>query len=473
MQTEGPEQAGPSGPSGPSGRSGRAGRAAGRAGRAAGRVTGQAGHAGGRLAGRTFHGARRLTHAHGAGESGMSRLLEMHAFSTAGDAAAAVALAGTLFFQVPTGEARGQVAQFLGLTMLPFALMAPLIGPFLDRYRRGRRWAIGSTVALRAICCLLLAGAVADQSAGLFIGALGVLVASKAYGVTKASAVPRVLPSGFTLVKANSRLGLTGTAAAAISAPIAIGLSLVGPAWVLRYAFALFVTATVLAILLPAHVDSSAGEEQVDISDLRGGRAARGAGITPLVVAALRCNAGLRFLSGFLVMYMAFVLRDRPFDGWEDRTTLLLALVVGAAGLGNTIGTGLAAVLRTRQPELTVVVVLLADVTMLVVAASMYTLPTAVTLGLTAGICQALGKLSLDALIQRDVPEAVRTSVFARSETLLQLSWVIGGFLGIGLPLSPTRLSLGIAAVLLLAWTVFVLRSLLRLRRHPAPPRAT
>ncbi|MDQ3592605.1 MAG: MFS transporter, partial [Actinomycetota bacterium] len=206
----------------------------------------------------------------------------------------------------------------------------------------------------------------------------------------------------------------------------------------------------------------------VDITDLRGGRAARGAGITALVVAALRCNAGLRFLSGFLVMYMAFVLRDRPFDGWEDRVTLLLGLVVGAAGLGNTVGTGLAAVLKTKQPELTVITVLVADVVMVVVTAMTYSLPTAVGLGLTVGICQALGKLSLDALIQRDVPEAVRTSVFARSETLLQLAWVLGGFLGIALPLSPTWLSLGIVAGLLLAWTVFVVRSVVRLRRRPA-----
>ena len=46
-----------------------------------------------------------------------------------------------------------------------------------------------------------------------------------------------------------------------------------------------------------------------------------------------------------------------------------------------------------------------------------------------------MGKLSLDALIQRDVPERHRTSAFARSETLLQLSWVIGGFIGIAIPL--------------------------------------
>ena len=104
--------------------------------------------------------ARRASEAEGAGESGLSRLIQMHVFNTAGDAAVAISLAGSLFFQVPSGEARDQVALFLALTMLPFAVVAPLIGPFLDRFAHGRRWAIGATMALRAFLCWVLAGAV-------------------------------------------------------------------------------------------------------------------------------------------------------------------------------------------------------------------------------------------------------------------------------------------------------------------------
>lgn len=421
-------------------------------------MTGRAARASGRFAARSVRGARRLTHAEGAGESGLARLLEMHAFNTAGDAAVAVALAGTLFFQVPTGEARGQVALFLALTMLPFAIVAPLIGPFLDRFRRGRRWAIGVTMAMRAFCCLALASAVTSDSAWLFPAALGVLVSSKAYGVTRASAVPRVLPSGFTLVKANSRISLTGTAAAAVSAPIAGGAATFGAEWALRYAFVLFVVATVLAILLPSAVDSAHGEEQVAMSAMGGRKQGMRVGITSVVVSALRCNAGLRFLSGFLTMFMAFLLRQHPFAGWEDRATLLLGLVIGAAGVGNLIGTTAGALLRSRRPEVVVLVVLMVDAAITAVTALFYGLLTAVALGLTVGVCQSLGKLSLDALIQRDVPESVRTSVFARSETLLQLSWVVGGFLGILLPLSPPQLGLGITAALLTVWAVVVVR---------------
>jgi MFS family permease len=420
-----------------------------RAGAATGRGLRSAGAATGRAARYVFRQTRRATEAEGAGASGLSRLIELHAFNAAGDAAVAISLAGTLFFQVPTDQARNQVALFLVLTMLPFAVVAPLVGPMLDRFSHGRRWAIGATMATRAFLCWLLASAIHGDSLALFPEALGVLVASKAYGVTRAAAVPRVVPADLGLVKANSRISLAGITGAAVSAPLALLASLAGQDWTLRYAFLVFVVATILSILLPAKVDESAGEERVA---LRGAARAR---VPSLVVRALRCNSGLRLLSGFLTLYMAFLLRDQPFAGWEDRKALLLGLVVGAAGLGNTVGIGLGSVLRNLRAEVVVVVVLVADVVVAVLTAVFYGLPTVVLLALTAGVCQALGKLSLDSLIQKNVSEQTRSSVFARSETLLQLSWVVGGFLGIALPLVP-RLGLGVAAAALLAVTVWV-----------------
>lgn len=425
----------------------------------------------GRAASGAFRVARRASSASGAGETGLYRLIELHAFNAAGDAALAISLAGTLFFQVPSDQARGQIALFLGITMLPFAVMAPLIGPFLDRFRRGRRWAIGATMALRALGCWSLAGAVASESAWMFPAALACLIASKAYGVTRASAVPRVIPDGLTLVKANSRISLAGIAGAAISAPIAGLTSWIGPDWSLRYATLVFIAGTVLAILLPARVDSSTGEEQVGIRDMtESGHGARRFGVTPVVVTALRCNAGLRVLSGFLTMFMAFLLRNEPIQGWEDRKTLLLALVIGSAGVGSTLGTFTGSTLRARKPEGIVLITLVVDAVAAVYAALFFGLIPAMVLGLVAGMSQSLGKLSLDALIQREVPEAVRTSVFARSETLLQLSWVIGGFVGVFMPLV-AKLGLFIVAALLIGWLVFVLRGLVVANRSAARAR--
>ena len=403
-----------------------------------------------------FLGARRFTSSGGAKESGLSRLLELHAFNTAGDAAVAVSLAGTLFFTVPTEQASSQVALFLVLTMLPFAVVAPLIGPFLDRFRRGRRWAIGTTLAVRAFCCWVLAGAVVDESPTFYLAALGVLISSKAYGVTRAAAVPRLLPAEFTLVKANSRISLTGTAAAAISAPLAVGAAAIGAPWALRYAAVLFVIGTILAILLPERVDSSAGEEQVDL----GNRHGHGVGVSRDVVNALRSNAGLRLLTGFLTIFMAFILREPPDSmGWGGNATVLMVLVIGSAGVGNTLGIVIGSWAKSRRPERVVLAVLVLDVVVLVISAAYFKWPLAAALGLTVGLCQSLGKLSLDAIIQRDVGEEVRTSMFARSETLLQLSWVIGGLIGIGLFTLDVSAPLGmvVTAVILLGWLTFVM----------------
>ena len=409
---------------------------------ATGRGVKRAGSATGRGASYTFRQARRASSAEGAGDTGLYRLIELHAFNAAGDAAVAISLAGTLFF-----------AQ-------PFAVVAPLLGTFLDRFSHGRRWAIGSTMALRAFLCWLMADAVATQSIAMFPTALGVLVSSKAYGVARAATVPRLQPPGLTLVKANSRISLAGVVGAAISAPLAALASTFGSEWSLRYAFVVFAGATILSILLPARADATGDELPVS---LRGNQKFR---VPSTVVFALRCNAGLRMLSGFLTMYMAFLLRQYPLPGWEHRATLLMALVIGAAGLGNTVGIALGSVLRRVTPSITVVVALLADAVAAVVAAAFYGLVAAVALGLTAGVAQAMGKLSLDATVQRDVPERHRTSAFARSETLLQLSWVIGGFIGIAIPPAiPAlkaegplpQLGLGILAGLMVAWTAFVL----------------
>lgn len=447
---------------------GRGLRGAGRGLRAAGRGVGRGVAGATRTTGRasryTVHQARRAARAEGAGESGLSRLIGLHSLNAAGDAAVAISLAGTLFFQVPTGEARGQVALFLALTMLPFAIVAPLIGPFLDRFSHGRRWAIGATMAIRAFLCWVLATAVATDSRWLFPAALGVLVASKAYGVTRAAAVPRLVPPDLTLVKANARVSMAGIVGAALSAPIAILASTAGSEWSLRYGFVVFVVATILAIRLPARVDSSLGEGTLVLMPAPSDREAPESTskrrprtrIPPAVAFALRANCGPRWLSGFLTMFMAFLLRDNPIGDWQPE--VLLGLVIGAAGVGNTLGITLGSLLKRIDPALTVALALVADAVVVLVAALFYGLLPLIALGLTAGLAQSLAKLSLDSTIQRDVPERIQASAFARSDTTLQLAWVVGGFVGIAIPLLP-RLGLGVACVTLTAWAFFVLVS--------------
>ncbi|WP_199790753.1 MFS transporter [Streptomyces sp. PsTaAH-124] len=427
----------------------------------------------------TARGIRRVTHAHGAGESGLGKLIELHAVNGAGDVMITVALASTVFFSVPTDEARGRVALYLAITMAPFTVLAPVIGPLLDRLPHGRRAAMAAAMLARALLALIIAGAAAGGGLELYPAALGVLVASKAYGVVRSAVVPRLLPPSFSLVKANSRVTLGGLLATGAAAPIGAGLHLVGSGWPLYGAFVIFVAGTFLSFSLPRKVDSAKGEHRALLaadapSRPRGPRrkpprrpGLRGVGTA--VTHALAANAALRCLSGFLIFFLAFLLREHPLAG--QNAAVSLGIVGVAAGAGNALGTAVGAWLRSRAPEVIVVTVVAIVLGVAVLAAVLFSAVLVACLAAFAGFGQALGKLSLDALIQRDVPEAVRTSAFARSETLLQMAWVLGGAIGIVLPLNGVLgLSVG-AAIVACGWLPTARGLLASARRGGAPDR--
>jgi len=745
---------------------------------------------------------RRATSAQGAGETGLAHLIELHAVNSAGDMLITVALASTIFFSVPTGQARDRVALYLAITMAPFVLLAPVIGPLLDRLPSGRRAAMAVSMLVRAMLAWTMAGSIRGGSLELYPEALCVLVASKAYGVVRSVVVPRLRPPGITLVKANSRVTLAGLIATGLATALGGLLHLIGPDWPLRGAFLVFIAGALLAFSLPHAVDSARGEHRALLAegpppaprpaggdpgpagapsaggadpagaapaaggsadavpratdptassaagregptraggaptnggstgvraagaapadadpsgaaargaDPGGGRpeaaaqdrqpsgparpvgaacdarrpgavhagwdgtpapdapttgtadttpaeagraahprppgaadavgaarAARGAGVRgtshtdrnsppeaeapaagapdpypagpghvadphpagvagpgaahgdgaagsahagrglspgaeapgtaatgagagraagpwptggagggaaggggagadpdgrpaaeaggpgasgagtsgpgaagpgrglgaaggrrggaaqgpfgpaaraaraasarvlgqlsvgPAVLLGLRAEGTLRGLSGFLTFYLAFLLREHPVGGLGPAVSLGLA--AGALGVGNALGTLLGSLLRSRGPELTVTTMLAAATAAMTAATAFYGALTVVLAAGATGVAQSLGKVALDSLIQRDVPESVRTSAFARSETLMQLGWVVGGGLGTALPLSGP-LGMGVGAALLAVSLGLTGRGLVRLRerRHLRP----
>ena len=431
----------PSPATGPRARVTGAGRTVGRGSRAGIRAVGR----GGRYVGSRF---RRFVDADGARDTGLARLTELHAVNVAGDAALTVSLAGTVF-ALPTDEARGRVALFLLLTMAPFVLLAPLIGPLLDRFRHGRRWALGTTLATRAFLAWVLSTAVVEDSAWLFPAALGCLVASRSYAVARAAAVPRLLPAGIGLVTANSRLTIAGLIGMALGGGLAGALSRIGPDWSLRLAFVVYVAATVLAIRLPARVDSTLGERDVDGTPVaeeplptpqRGVRRMRA--LPRSVRYVLWLTTGARLLSGFLTLFLGFLMREHPLPGWSGTT--VLALVIGAAGVGNAVGSLIGNRRRLPDPEVIATTMAAVAVAAALTTALLYSLWTLLLIGLVTGLFSQLAKLSLDALIQRDIADDVRARIFSWSETILQGFWVLGGAVGIAIPLEP---ALGFAVI--------------------------
>jgi hypothetical protein len=221
----------------------------------------RAGAAAGSGAGRAVH---RMTRASGAGRTGLSNLIELTAAASVGDAFVAVALAGSLFFSASVDQARGRAAIALLITIAPYALLAPLIGPLLDRVRQGNRYILMGTLLARGLLCWAMASAVGahpPDAVTLLPAAFGVLVLQKAYGVTRAAVTPRLLPAEITLVTANARSNLASLIATSAGAALALGIDKAagghggGAAWVLRAGTVIYLAAMVLAFRLPDRVD--------------------------------------------------------------------------------------------------------------------------------------------------------------------------------------------------------------------------
>ncbi len=454
------------------------------------RSTGRAGASTARGTGRVI---RRLTQASGAGRTGLDRVIELTAAGAAADAFVAVALAGTLFFSTSVDQARGRIALTLLITMAPFAVLAPFIGPMLDRVRDGRRYIMVGTLLARGLLCWGMAGAVQhSDTVTLLPAAFGVLVLQKAYGVTRSAVTPRVLPASITLVSANARISLAALVASTLGVGAASAVSLLagggtaGATWALRIGTLVYLAAIALGIRLPTTVDQHQPEQAgPGAAGAAAGTAAAGSGpaspgpaspgrgntgpaaagaplaaaaapprarwattlrsVGPVVGEAMRGNAALRAFSGYMIFFLAFLLRTVHFPGTSDK--LALGAMIAAAGAGGFIGTGIGALLKARAPHLILFVLLCMSTVITAVCAVFFGLWAALAVALVAAFGQVLAKLALDSIVQREVPEEVRSSTLAASETIHQLAWVAGGLAGLAMSITDSGVAgLAVAA---------------------------
>ena len=362
-----------------------------------------------------------------------ARLARTHALVTGADTLVALALAGSLFFSISPDAARGSVALYLVLTMAPFAVVAPLIGPAIDGRAGGRRSMVVLSTGSRAALCFVMAGDL--DSLLLFPEAFALLVLGKGYSVARASLVPGVVRSPAELVQANAKLVLiSGVVGFAVAVP-GIGLLQIGAPAVLYAAAAVFALATVAALRLP----------KVRIADERAGAAERaelrGAGI----LLSATAMAVLRGIVGFLAFLLAFELRSAGDPTW------FFGLVVGVSAAGALAGAAVAPRLRTVVREERILFGCLVAVALGgVVGLQLERRPSAVLVALVVGMAASAGRLAFDAIVQRDAPDANQGRSFARFETRFQVAWVLGAFVPVvaSLPLGGGYLAMTVAAAL-------------------------
>ena len=362
------------------------------------------------------------------GTSPFARLAVVHLLSIGGDTLVTTALAGSLFFSISPGAARGRVALYLALTMAPFAVVSPLLGPALDRSRGGRRIVIVACQLGRAAVCVAMARHL--HSLLLFPEAFVVLVLSKAYTITKSALVPATVAEESEFVSANSRLAVLAVVAGfAAAGPgiLVLKIGFLGAPWVLRLGAVVFLAATVASIrLVRARIARPPALGAV------AQQALKSAGI----VLAASAMAVLRGVVGFLTFLLAFSFRRAHAPSWW------FGIAIAASLIGTFVGAAIAPRLRRAVSEERILSsALLAVVLGGLLGAWFGSRGAASAMAGAVGLAAGAGKLAFDSIVQRDAPDAARGRAFARFETQFQLAWVVGAILPVVFPI-PRRLGM-------------------------------
>ncbi|WP_298212549.1 MFS transporter [Ferrimicrobium sp.] len=388
-------------------------------------------------------------------------LRRIHALSISSDTLMTVALAGSLFFSISPDEARSKVTLYLLFTMAPFAVLAPLISPLIDRGPRVRRIVVIVSGVVRFVGVFLMIFEL--RSLLLFPLALMNLVASKAYLVSKSSLIPELLDSDSrsqlgSLVKTNANITLLAAISGAIAGAVGAGI-LKTPFLGARYdliveliPLSLFIyESRALIKHLPARI-----VEQPRVANAKRRRPSGPAYAMTLTLSLLM--SVLRGQVGFFVFLLAFALKGAHSPTW------LYGAALVASSLGSALATQLTPLVRRKLGETTIVILgTIAIVAVAFVAATLNIgIAGAILIAFVLGVAAGGAKIAFDASVQTSMAKHEYGRLFARYESYFQLSWVLGAFVATlaNLTLTDGEAFLGATAILALASYVIAISAL-------------
>jgi MFS family permease len=371
------------------------------------------------------------------------RLLTTRLLSQFGDGVFQAALAGTVLFNPQRAADPIDVAAGFAILLLPYSLVGPFAGVWLDRW--SRRQVLLRANVLRAglvaiVAALVLAGV---GGLGLYTAGLTVFSVNRFVLAALSAGLPHTTDEA-SLVSANAVSTTSGSIATAGGGGVAIALlQLVGSGdggyAVLAFSATLpYLGASAVVAGFPrAHLgpDHMARSARLSAREVAAGMVAgaRHVAAHPPAAAALLAISVHRLCFGLLTLVTLLLYRNTFAAGGSFFPGGLVGLgqVVGAGAVGTLLAAAVTpwAVRRIGKPRWITLMLITGGVGQLALWLP-FVPSTTVSAGLVLGFLSQAVKISVDATIQESVDDDFRGRVFSFYDTLVNVTFVVAVLVG-------------------------------------------
>jgi hypothetical protein len=337
---------------------------------------------------------------------------------TAGETAMAIALADSLFLSVSPDAARGKIFLFLVVSMAPFVVISPLIGPRIDRIKGGHRMVVILVGIMRALVLIGISQVVKSKeiipSIGLYVLVFSAMILGKTYAIAKSAIVPSTVEFEEDLVKANSKLGqIAGITGFIVAIPVGL-LQFFSTTAALGFGVLAYLFAALNAYRMPKIAVATKPAEKIEIEELH----------SASIVSTGNAMRVLRGCVGFMFFHLAFWLRG------EVAGTAWFGFALGMIGVSVLLANTVSPFLKNHMRESMMMLGALLAVAISGIIAAWYDrVVGGILLAAVVNAAGTVGKLAFDSTVQSDAPDANRGRAFAQFETRNQVAWVIGGII--------------------------------------------
>ena len=384
------------------------------------------------------------------GDPDFRRLWTTRLLGQLADGAFTTSLAGAVFFNPEHATSAAQAAAGFSVLLLPYSLVGPFAGVFLDRWRRQRVLLTVNLVRALLVCVVASVVLLQGPDGLAFYGTALATVSLNRFVLAGLSASLPHVTTRPRLVLANSLSTTTGTAAATLGGGLAllvrplVGSGDEGSATVALCAALVYALAGLAANRMPAGLLGPDGEHphatitralRAVVGDFVAGArhisSHRPAAHALAAIGAHRFFYGLSFIAT-LLLYRNYA----PFqtDGLLRGGIVGLGQVIFASTLGVLAGAVLTPAVTRRITKQAWIVTVFATASVVEVAFGLpYTQASFLVAALFLGLAAQASKICVDTIIQESVEDEFRGRVFSVYDTLFNLTFVSAAVVAVGL----------------------------------------